>query len=41
MTANALRNVGNIQRKIGASRYRKMMKVADKTQAKSSVLDDR
>jgi hypothetical protein len=40
MTTNALRNVRSVQRKIGESRYREMMKVADKTQAKSSVLDD-
>jgi hypothetical protein len=39
MTTNALRNVRSVQRKIGESRYTEMMKVAGKTQAKSSVLD--
>ncbi len=42
MTVRALKNVGSVQRKIGESKYgQKMMRVADKTQAESSVMDDR
>jgi hypothetical protein len=41
MTADELRNVGSIQRRIRESRYKEMIEVADKTQAESSVMDDR